>query len=55
MTLPLPRRRPPPEVRSWAQAAGLDVSDRGRLRPEIWVAWRQVHHPAPAAIEADLG
>lgn len=28
------------EVRAWARAAGLDVSDRGRLRPEVWAAWR---------------
>jgi hypothetical protein len=35
--------RPEPtvaEVRSWARRAGLDVPDRGRLRPEIWAAWR---------------
>jgi len=28
------------EVRAWAIASGLDVSDRGRLRPEIWEAHR---------------
>ncbi|AFM16074.1 ERCC4-type nuclease [Mycolicibacterium chubuense NBB4] len=28
------------EVRAWARAAGLPVSDRGRLRPEVWEAWR---------------
>jgi hypothetical protein len=27
-------------VRAWATAAGLPVSDRGRLRPEIWAAYR---------------
>ena len=35
--------RPDPtiaEVRAWARQAGLDVPDRGRLRPEIWAAWR---------------
>ncbi|MGH3480569.1 MAG: ERCC4 domain-containing protein [Nocardioidaceae bacterium] len=35
--------RPEPtvaEVRAWARRAGLDVPDRGRLRPEIWAAWR---------------
>ena len=26
------------EVRSWARSAGLEVPDRGRLRPEIWQA-----------------
>ncbi|MFD6856598.1 ERCC4 domain-containing protein [Rhodococcus sp. NPDC060090] len=28
------------EVRAWARGAGLDVPDRGRLRPEVWAAWR---------------
>ena len=28
------------EVRRWALASGYDVSDRGRLRPEIWDAYR---------------
>ena len=32
------------EVRAWAIAAGLDVSDRGRLRPEI----REAHRAATA-------
>ena len=31
------------EVRGWARAAGLAVPDRGRLRPDIWQAWRQAH------------
>jgi hypothetical protein len=31
------------EVRRWAQANGHDVSDRGRLRPEIWDAYRDAH------------
>lgn len=31
------------EVRLWALTAGLPVSDRGRLRPEIWQAWREAH------------
>lgn len=38
--------RPAPstaEVRAWALAAGLAVSDRGRLRPEIVAAWRAAH------------
>ena len=33
------------EVRAWAHAAGLSVPDRGRLRPEIWQAWREAHRP----------
>jgi hypothetical protein len=31
------------EVRAWARATGLAVPDRGRLRPEIWSAWRDTH------------
>jgi hypothetical protein len=32
------------EVRAWARGAGLVVPDRGRLRPQIWDAWRAAHH-----------
>jgi hypothetical protein len=38
--------RPDPtvaEVRAWARRAGLEVPARGRLRPEIWAAWRTAH------------
>jgi hypothetical protein len=31
------------EVRAWARTAGVAVSDRGRLRPEVWEAWREAH------------
>lgn len=31
------------DVRAWAREAGLDVPDRGRLRPEIWQAWEDAH------------
>ena len=31
------------QVREWALAQGLPVSDRGRLRPEIWAAWAEAH------------
>ncbi len=31
------------EVRAWARANELDVPDRGRLRPEIWAAYRRAH------------
>ncbi len=31
------------EVRAWARGAGLDVPDRGRLRPEIRQAWRDAN------------
>ena len=49
-----PRARPvaraqsgPPAaaVRSWARAEGLTVSDRGRLRPEVWAAWQAAQPP----------
>jgi hypothetical protein len=28
------------EVRAWARAQGIDVPDRGRLRPEVWERYR---------------
>jgi len=31
------------EVRAWARRNGLTVPDRGRLRPEVWTAWRSAH------------
>ena len=31
------------EVRAWARARGLDVPERGRLRPETWTAYRRAH------------
>jgi hypothetical protein len=31
------------EIRAWARVAGLAVSDRGRLRPEVHQAWREAH------------
>jgi hypothetical protein len=34
------------EVRAWAHNIGIDVPDRGRLRPEIWHAWRDAHDHA---------
>ena len=33
------------EVRAWARANGLIVSDRGRLPPEIHQAWHAAHQP----------
>jgi hypothetical protein len=46
----LPAGKPlaPPEpttkdVRAWARDEGIDVPDRGRLRPEIWAAYRAAH------------
>ena len=32
------------EVRAWARSQGITVPDRGKLRPEIWDAWRAAHH-----------
>lgn len=38
----LPRAEPTTaEVRAWARGAGFDVPDKGRLRPEIWSAYRE--------------
>jgi hypothetical protein len=31
------------EVRAWARATGLAVPGGGKLRPEIWAAWRTAH------------
>ena len=30
-------------VRAWARANGIEVPDRGRLRPEVHRAWRDAH------------
>lgn len=35
------------QVRRWARTVGLLVPDRGRLRPEVWEAWRREHGDAP--------
>jgi ERCC4 domain len=31
------------EVRMWARLNGIEVSDRGRLRPDVIAAWRRAH------------
>jgi len=31
------------EVRAWARDTSIPVPDRGRLRPEVWDAWRAAH------------
>lgn len=36
-------------VRSWARANGMAVSDRGRLRPEVWEAFGSAHPAAGTA------
>ena len=46
--LPLAGTVPAPEpttadVRAWARAVGIAVPDRGRLRPEVWEAYRREH------------
>jgi hypothetical protein len=33
------------EVRAWARSHGMQVPDRGRLRPEIWTAYRTAQSP----------
>src|SRR6266705_57279 len=33
------------EVLAWARATGLAVPVRGKLRPEVWAAWRAAHRP----------
>ena len=42
---PAPRAPQPStaEVRAWARDAGREVPVRGRLRPEVWDAWRTAH------------
>jgi hypothetical protein len=42
-TTPADRTGSVAEVRAWALAEGMSVADRGRLRPEIWAAWRLAH------------
>jgi hypothetical protein len=34
------------EVRAWAGAHGIAVPDRGKLRSEVWDAWRTAHRDA---------
>jgi hypothetical protein len=31
------------QVRAWAKEHGIDVADRGRLRPEIWEQYHAAH------------
>lgn len=31
------------QVRAWARTARIEVADRGRLRPEVWAAYRADH------------
>jgi sugar lactone lactonase YvrE len=33
------------EIRAWARANGIPISDRGRLKPEVRQAWRTAHAP----------
>jgi len=45
---PDPQSAPEPstaEVRAWARRTGLEVTERGRLRPEVLAAWREAHRP----------
>jgi hypothetical protein len=41
---PLPRPEPrTADVRAWARAEGYDVAEKGKLRPEVWAAYRAAH------------
>lgn len=42
------------EVRAWARERGLLVSDRGRLHPDVWAAYRLERDEPPTAFVADL-
>jgi hypothetical protein len=42
-TAPGPPESSTAEVRAWARDTGLAVPGRGKLRPEIWAAWRTAH------------
>jgi hypothetical protein len=46
-TAPAPPAGLPPaaEIRAWARDAGIAVSDRGRLRPDVFQAWKDAHEP----------
>lgn len=45
----LPARKPTTaDIRAWALAQGLPVSDRGRLRPDIVSAYRSEHEGSPS-------
>jgi hypothetical protein len=39
------------EVRAWARTHGLDVPDRGRLRPEVHRAWQEAHRDGPTGLD----
>jgi hypothetical protein len=42
----LPAKDPEPstaEVRAWARDKGMEVPQRGRLKPEVHEAWRAAH------------
>jgi len=44
---------PTREVRAWARAQGMAVSDRGRLRPEVLAAWHEAHAPSEPRAAVD--
>lgn len=55
LTLAAAAPLPPPQpttaaVRSWALDAGWPVSDRGRLRPEVWASYREAHEAAQPSV-----
>ncbi|MEV7230797.1 histone-like nucleoid-structuring protein Lsr2 [Polymorphospora sp. NPDC051019] len=40
------------QIRAWARLNGINVPDRGRLRPEVIQAWHDAH-PSPTTPETD--
>ncbi|GAA4746999.1 ERCC4 domain-containing protein [Actinomycetospora chibensis] len=41
LTVPMAPGPSTAEVRAWARGAGIEVPDRGRLRPEVWAQFRE--------------
>jgi hypothetical protein len=41
------------ELRAWARAHGIAVSDRGRISHDVSEAWRRAHHLDPAVQDLD--
>jgi superfamily II DNA or RNA helicase len=41
--LSAPAKPSPAQVRSWAKSQGLEIADRGRIRPDIWDQYHGAH------------
>jgi hypothetical protein len=49
---PVPAVEPTtPDVREWARRHGVAVPDRGRLRPEVWAAYRERERREPSVTD----